>query len=121
MPHVEGGIMDRDIALARLGGDADLLKQLAVLFLADYPSVISDLRAAMERGDVLCVERAASILKGSLNIFVASAAIDAAARVEFLVRAQKLTEVPAAVASLEEVLAALSVELKGLNRETSPT
>ena len=39
------GSLDREVALARVGGDPELLKEIAVLFLENYQAWLSELRA----------------------------------------------------------------------------
>ena len=38
---------DKAVALSRVGGDIELLKEIAVLFLEDYPRSLTDLRDAV--------------------------------------------------------------------------
>jgi HPt (histidine-containing phosphotransfer) domain-containing protein len=107
-------LFDRSVALSRVGGDAELLKEIAVLFLDDYPKSMSDLRAAIECGDAKRVERAAHSLKGSVSNFGARSAVDAALHLETMGRAQKLVEVEQTFHTLELSLAALHIELESL-------
>jgi len=106
--------LDREVALARVGGDADLLKEIATLFLEDYPKVLDDLRSAVARGDARSLERTAHGLKGSVSTFGARAVMDAARTLETLGRAQKFEEVSQVLVSLELALAALRPELETL-------
>jgi len=113
----DGGIaaaIDRDVALLRVGGDAELLKEIAQLFLEDYPKSMHDLRMAADGGDAKCVERAAHGLKGSVANFGAEAAVEAARTLENMGRAQDLREVEQVIRSLELALAALRPELESL-------
>ena len=107
-------VLDRDLALARVGGDAELLKELAILFLEEYPRLLTELHAATDRGDAKTVERTAHGLKGSVANFGAQAATEAALLVEQLGREQKLVEVGNALNTLELALAAVRVELSAL-------
>src|SRR5262249_1948141 len=63
------GSLDRALALSRVGGDAELLKEIAMLFLEEYPRVLDELRNAIARGDARSVERTAHGLKGSVSNF----------------------------------------------------
>jgi two-component system sensor histidine kinase/response regulator len=107
-------ILDRTVALARVGGDIELLKEIAELFLEEYPQVVSDLHKALEAGDSKAVERTAHGLKGSVANFGARAVVDAALELERLGRAQKLAEVSHVLSSLELALAALHGELAAI-------
>ena len=107
-------VFDRAIALSRVGGDAELLKEIAILFLDDYPKSLSELRQAVAAGDARRVERGAHGLKGSVSNFGARPAVDAAMELETMGRAQKLVEVEQVLHTLELALAALRPELESL-------
>jgi two-component system sensor histidine kinase/response regulator len=107
-------VIDRDVALARVGGDADLLKEIAQLFLDDYPKALANLRTAVACSDARNVERAAHGLKGSVSHFGASAAVEAACTIEQLGRTDQLDEVAGVVEELEHALEALRPELEAL-------
>jgi two-component system, sensor histidine kinase and response regulator len=106
--------VDRQFALSRVGGDAELLTEIAHLFLDDYPKVLGDLHEALERGDAKSVERTAHGLKGSVSNFGAPAAVEAARAIESLGRMQKLDEVAQVLRTLELALAAIRPELEAL-------
>lgn len=106
--------IDRKLALSRVGGDAALLKEIAQLFLEDYPKSMDDLRRAAHSGDARWVERTAHGLKGSVATFGAPAAVEAARALETMGRADDLTEVEPVIRSLELALAALRPELESL-------
>jgi HPt (histidine-containing phosphotransfer) domain-containing protein len=106
--------LDREVALARVGGDAELLREVAALFLADYPRVLEELRDAVARNDSQALERTAHGLKGSVSTFGAQQAMDAARKLETLGRAQRFDEVRQVLTTLELALAALRPELEGL-------
>jgi HPt (histidine-containing phosphotransfer) domain-containing protein len=112
--HSGKALLDRTVAMARVGGDVELLKEIAVLFLEEYPRVLVDLHNAVEAGDAKSVERTAHGLKGSVANFGASAVVDAAFELEQLGRAQKLDDVSSALTALELSLAALHVELASI-------
>lgn len=107
-------IFDRGVALSRVGGDAELLREIAILFLDDYPKSLNDLREAIQTGDARRVERTAHGLKGSVSNFGARPAVDAALQLETMGRAQKLVEIEHVLQTLELALAALRPELESL-------
>ena len=107
-------MMDRALALSRVGGDAELLREIAQLFIEDYPRVLAELHRAIESGDSKTVERTAHGLKGSVSNFGAPAAVDAARTVEMLGRDRKLAEAEQVIRTLELALAALVPELQSL-------
>jgi HPt (histidine-containing phosphotransfer) domain-containing protein len=106
--------MDRKVALSRVAGDAELLKEIAVLFLEDYPKSLLLLRDAVEHGDSQELERTAHGLKGSVSNFGAPAAVEAALTLETLGRAHQMREAAEALDVLERALAALRPELESL-------
>ncbi len=110
----EGASLDRQVALSRVGGDVELLKEIAVLFLEDYPKSLADLRDAAARADAKALERAAHGLKGSVANFGAAAAFEAARTLEELGRARNLAPAAAVIAQLEQALAVLRIELEAL-------
>ena len=107
-------LLDRELALTRVGGDTELLKEIATLFLEDYPLTLAELRDALERGDATKVERTAHGLKGSVSNFGAQPAVEAARNIEYLGRAHQLAEVGQVLNTLELALAALRPELESL-------
>ncbi|MBZ5636399.1 MAG: Hpt domain-containing protein [Acidobacteriia bacterium] len=107
-------VLDRATALARVGGDLELLKEIAALFLDEYPRALDDIHKAVATGDAYVLERAAHGLKGSVANFGASTAVDAAFQLEQLGRAHKLDPVPPALAQLERALACLHAELSAI-------
>jgi two-component system sensor histidine kinase/response regulator len=111
---LSGISLDRQVALSRVGGDEELLKEIAVLFLEDYPKSLADLHAAVSHGDSKALERAAHGLKGSVANFGAIAAVEAAKSLEALGRSEQVAEAEPVIETLESALAVLSVELEKL-------
>ena len=74
--------LDHAVVLERLGGDEELLHEVAQLFLKEYPSLMAEIRKAAQAGDALRLERAAHSLKGSIANFGAESAVQAALTVE---------------------------------------
>ena len=112
--QLEGQVLDRETALARVGGDIDLLREIAALFLEEYPRALADMRKALASGDAKLLETTAHGLKGSVANFHAKVAVDAAFQLEQLGRAQKLDQAPSSLAILERTLEALQAELLAL-------
>ena len=107
-------VLDRATALSRVGGDLDLLKEIAALFLEEYPRELDDIHKALATGDAHMLERSAHGLKGSVANFGARAAVDAAFQLEQLGKAGKLDQVPPALSALERTLACLHAELSSI-------
>jgi two-component system, sensor histidine kinase and response regulator len=106
--------LDFEIALERAGGDLELLRDIAALFLEHCDQWMTEIREAAARGDAQAVEHGAHGLKGSVANFGAEAAVEAALRLEQLGRRRDLTVVDKAVHALEIALAALRPELEAL-------
>ena len=94
-------------ALARAGGNKNLLARLCRVFLESYPQMIDSIRAAMVSKDVVAIQRAAHTLKGSASTICAYSAAHAAERLETAAKQN-------GGAPLEAQFEALSQELRRL-------
>ena len=103
--------LDEALALSRVGGDIDLLKEVVELFLDDYPSTFEKIKGAVASSDASALEHHAHSLKGSVSTFGASRAFEAAFALEKQGRSGDLTGAPDHVAQLEQALEALRPEL----------
>jgi CheY-like chemotaxis protein/HPt (histidine-containing phosphotransfer) domain-containing protein len=108
---VEAGALRRltdwDEALAHVRGDEDLLRELATIFLEEWPRWLAALRDGLSQGDAALVQRTAHTVKGSLGTFAATAAHAAAWELETRAAAGNLDDGPAALERLERELGAL--------------
>jgi PAS domain S-box-containing protein len=93
-------VMDVQEALEHVGGDRELLRELAGVFRSEAPGMLAAVREALAAGDATRLKRAAHTLKGSAGTFGARTAFEAAFRVEKLGTAGDLGPAPAAVAEL---------------------
>ncbi len=64
-----GKDFDLDVAMAHVGGEVELLAELAELFLKDYPRLLKEMKDAISQVDPSVLERAAHTLKGRLAFF----------------------------------------------------
>ncbi len=96
--------VDLEVALARLGGDENLLKEIAALFLREYPETVAGIRRAIDDGDAQALEQTAHSLKGSVSNFGARGAYAAALKLEMLGRQAVLAEARETLAELEHAL-----------------
>ncbi len=101
---------DRNAALARVGGDEDLLRELIGDYLQESPTWRDDLRRAAARGDAAGLHRAAHSIKGALGYFGADAAAAAADRIQLLGRAGDAAAVD--LPELEHLLDRLAAALR---------
>lgn len=73
---------DQNVALARVEGDTELLREIVALFSDEAPRLLSEIRESITHCDSKALERAAHSLKGSVGSFGAQGAFDAALRLE---------------------------------------
>ena len=110
---------DRDAALTHAGGDAALLKELAILFMTDGPKYLLEAKAALGRGDGSALSLAAHTLKGTAGLFGAVAVTRAASELEGLRRASDLGQAERVCADLDVALTQLLSALTGFVEELS--
>ncbi len=103
--------LDESLALSRVGGDVELLKEVVELFLDDYPATFEKIKAAVATRNALALEHHAHSLKGSVSTFGASRAFEAAFTLEKQGRSGDLTGAPEGLLQLEQALEALRPEL----------
>lgn len=106
--------LDRAIALERVGGDLELLQEVARLFIDDCPSCMQSISAAISANDPKALERAAHNLKGAVANFGAKATVDAALRLEQMGRAGQIEGADKAYVELAAALDRLTPELVAL-------
>jgi two-component system, sensor histidine kinase and response regulator len=106
--------LDESVALSRVGGDIELLREVVGLFLDDYPQSLDMIRDAVARGDQSSLERHAHSLKGSVSTFGAQEAYDAAMALETQGRTGDLTCAAEGLRRLEHAMIALRPELVAL-------
>jgi HPt (histidine-containing phosphotransfer) domain-containing protein len=106
--------LDESVALSRVGGDVELLREVIGLFLDDYPQSLEMIREAVARGDKSSLERHAHSLKGSVSTFGAQEAFDAALALEKQGRTGDLTAAAEGLRQLEHALSALRPGLEAL-------
>jgi len=116
-PSENGGILDESEALARVGGDRELLKSLTEVFFDSYPPQLAQMREAIAANDASQVYRLAHTLVGAVGIFAAPSASSAAARLEALGREGILTGAEEAWQRLNAELARLKLALTALTAE----
>ncbi|HMH57450.1 MAG TPA: response regulator, partial [Gemmatimonadales bacterium] len=103
-----------DGLVAHMGGDRALLRELAAIFLQDYPARLAAVRAAVGQRDPGALEAAVHALRGAAANFGADEAVAAAVRLETMARERNLGGVEAAFAELFGCMTRFTVELGGL-------
>ena len=101
-------LLDVDALLGSVGGDRELLDELAVTFAEEVPGWIATLRTALTSGDTETIFRVAHGVNGAVGYFRASAVQRPAADLEAMGRRRNLEGASAALDHLEEELLKLS-------------
>ncbi len=120
MTYVERGaramssLYDYAGSLERMGGDAQLFREMVGFFVTDAPGWLNQVRLGIERGDATLVHRSAHTLKGLVSNFGAQAAIKAAATVE-----QRARE-DATLASVKPLIPGLETAIQELETALAP-
>lgn len=104
-------LLDVDALLGSVGGDGELLDELAATFAEEIPGWVATLRTALASGDTETIFRVAHGVRGAVGYFRASGVQRPAANLEAMGRTQNLEGAPAALDELEDGLLELSTFL----------
>ncbi len=96
--------IDWELALRRVAGDRDLLRQVLEAFREEVPRRLDELRAALVAGDAKLVHHTAHTLKGAAASIAAARAVAAAWRLESLASQGTLTGSETIAAQVEAEL-----------------
>jgi CheY-like chemotaxis protein len=110
-------VFDAGAVLDSLDGDSDLLRDIAVIFLAQCPKHLEKIRAAISKEDPKALESSAHAMKGMAANLLAHAVVEAASKLEEIGRTGSVTGSNNALALLEEELGKLQLALGYLERE----
>ncbi|WP_234828142.1 hybrid sensor histidine kinase/response regulator [Sinorhizobium fredii] len=108
----DASVLDWERALRNLDRNEALLRELAAMFLIEYPKLIAALDAAYASGDAAELRRAAHTLKGSADVVGADGVVTAAQRLADLGREGNLAPVPEARRALKAELDRLEPALQ---------
>lgn len=110
-------VFDRDTALARIGGDDELLGEVAQLYLLEYPGLVQEIADSIGSASMKTLRGSAHKLKGSLGLLGAERAASAALALETLGRNETIEGaeqgLQVLLAELEAFHAALRESLGG--------
>jgi CheY-like chemotaxis protein len=109
------GELDYSAALARVGGDVELLRELAGMFLEEYPKLLEEIRLGLSEQNVPKAGNAAHQLKGLLAQFGAETARQAAYAVEQPARQGDLAATRQNLQLLEEAMRRVHPDLVQLS------
>ncbi len=107
-------IFDVHTALENLGGDLDLLRQVAAMFIESHAEQLAELEQKISNADALGLREVAHRLKGSLGAFAAHHAMDRAKALEMMGKADDLGQAPQVFGELRHSVARLIAHLKGI-------
>lgn len=100
-------VFDKDEALGIIGDEEEFLKELAEMFLDDFPEQISKIKEAINSHDSKALEKSAHKLKGAVANFGKNTVFKAALSLEMIGRENRWDDV-------EETYGALTREAERL-------
>jgi len=104
-------VLNYEDALERVGGDEELLRDVAELFVQECPRLLSNIEEAIRHKDAGALERAAHELKGSAANFAAQPVVDTAFQLEAMGRNGDIESAPKAFVELESKIDRLKQDL----------
>ncbi|MGZ5226608.1 MAG: response regulator [Burkholderiales bacterium] len=107
-------LLDYDLTLARLGGDAALLGDIARIFMRTVPPLLTSVRDALEQNDLERVYIESHSLKGAVGSVEAPEVLKSVVDLETHARNHEARAAAAAFADAESVIQRLSTELSEL-------
>ncbi|MCC6586557.1 MAG: Hpt domain-containing protein [Bryobacterales bacterium] len=105
---------NRHLALERIGGDEELLREIAGIYLCEYGPLLEDIRTAVSTRNCDQLMRTAHTLKGSLGTLGAEAGAKLAYALETQGRQQELHDAESLLSELEGELNVLRSELEAV-------
>jgi HPt (histidine-containing phosphotransfer) domain-containing protein len=105
-------VFNRQTALQRIGGDEQLLHDLALFYLEDAPALLTQLQDAMQQADAEGVTHAAHTLKSLSANLDAHQAAALASIVERIGRSGNLASAPDLLAELDAAVHAVLRSLR---------
>jgi two-component system sensor histidine kinase/response regulator len=110
--------LDRELALSRVGGDLELLQEIAMLFLSDSERMLREVDKAVSARDAKALDRAAHTVKGCVSNFGAQGLYDASLTLERMGRSGDLSNMELAHQTLRVEMAQLEADLRVLTAQT---
>ena len=113
LPDV-AGLLDMEMTLKRLGGDATLLTQVARVFIRTMPQLLSGINAALTSNDIDRVYAEAHSLKGAVAVFEAPEVLNSVIAMEKHAIDYNAAAASAAFAVARTLVERLATELQPL-------
>jgi HPt (histidine-containing phosphotransfer) domain-containing protein len=110
-------VVERKALLESMGNDVEFLKTLIGIYLADCPGKLAAIRAGVVAQDHREVMKASHSLKGSVSVFGAKSAVDAAQKLESMGREGKQQGLGEAFALLEQEMDLVTFALEEIAKE----
>jgi signal transduction histidine kinase/CheY-like chemotaxis protein len=116
-PKEEIMVLDANELLDRFGGDAELLREAAEMFIETSPGLLDRIRQAIARGDYAALELAAHSYKGALSMFSAGSAVKLAYGLERMGAERSLSGATRQLSLLETQSVDVCATLKQIARK----
>ena len=111
-PRPNSSPFNLDEAMARLGGESGLFREMVGFFFSDGLQLVAEIQVAAGADDATAIEKKAHRLKGTVLYLGAEAAVEAVARVESLGRSGDLTDAAETIRSMETEVTRLAELLR---------
>jgi len=118
-PESACGAFSREVALVKMGGDEELLKEVVVAFLEACEATVEPVEAAVRARDAKALRRAAHTLKGSVATFSTGTVYETALELERCGRDDSMEGAQQLYQRLDRELAQLLPELRELCAQTA--
>jgi HPt (histidine-containing phosphotransfer) domain-containing protein len=111
-------VVQRRALLESMENDAEFLKAVIGVFLADCPGMLAEIRAAVAARDATRVMSASHALKGSVSFFGVQRAVEAARILESMGKEEELQGANEALCVLEREMALVVLALEEIAKES---
>ncbi|HVW01386.1 MAG TPA: ATP-binding protein [Planctomycetaceae bacterium] len=108
------GMIDRELALDRMGGDTQLLRDVARLFCEHAPKWLQQSAAALKANDAKTLKRLSHTLKSAADNLGAKPVVDTAQKLELLAGRNEFADAESALDRLDQQLRPLLQEASEL-------
>jgi HPt (histidine-containing phosphotransfer) domain-containing protein len=112
LEHAQEKPFDFEKALNNMDGDQELFQNLVSVFVEESSYRMKEIREGIQRADAIAVEKAAHAIKGTVGNFAAQRTLELAYRLEVLGRQCRHSEMPKALAELEQEMDLLREALR---------
>jgi len=110
--NVTEAVFNKEDALASVDGDKNFLKEIVELFVKECPTMVAQIRQAVNEGNAPAVDRASHKLKGVVGNFGGRNAYDLAWKLERMGKNSDLTNAKEVFTSLEKEMDRLTKALE---------